>query len=159
MPTEMYNEIELLKASMQGDTVAFEAIVNKYQSLICAITFSATADFEKSEELAQETFINAWKKLSQLKDMSKFRGWLCSIARNIIRNSFRSEKRDLLQKAVSLDQIHGDGVKVEEPSEEIITKEERAVVQQALKRIPERYREPLVPVSYTHLTLPTILLV
>ena len=49
MSTEMYNETELLKASMQGDTVAFEAIVKKYQSFICAITFSATADFEKSE--------------------------------------------------------------------------------------------------------------
>ena len=144
MPTEKYNEIELLKSSMQGDTVAFEAIVNKYQSFICAITFSGTADLETSEELAQETFISAWRDLSQLQDLSKFRGWLCSIARNIIRNSFRSQKRDLLQKAVSLDQIQEEGVKMDEPSVEIITHEERVVVEQALKRIPERYREPLV---------------
>jgi hypothetical protein len=44
MSTEMYNEIELLKASMQGDAVAFEAIVKKYQSFICAITFSGTGN-------------------------------------------------------------------------------------------------------------------
>ena len=144
MSTEMYNETELLKASMQGDTVAFEVIVKKYQSFICAITFSATADFGKSEELAQETFISAWKNLTQLKDISKFRGWLSSIARNKIRNSFRNQKRDLLQKAVSLDQIQEDGVTDSEAAEEFITKQQQAVVQQALKKIPEKYREPLV---------------
>jgi len=144
MSTEMYNETELLKASMQGDTVAFEAIVKKYQSFICAITFSATADFEKSEDLAQETFISAWKNLAQLKDLNKFKGWLSSIARNIIRNSFRSRKQDLLQKSVSLNQVQEDGINNNEPSEVIITKEQKAVVQQALKQIPQRYREPLV---------------
>jgi RNA polymerase sigma factor (sigma-70 family) len=144
MPTEIYHETELLRASMQGDTVAFEAIVKKYQSFICAITFSATADFGKSEELAQETFISAWKDLAQLKDLSKFKGWLISISRNIIRNSFRRQKRDLLQKSVSLEKVQEDGVKYGEPSEAIITKEQQAVVQQALNQIPERYREPLV---------------
>jgi RNA polymerase sigma factor (sigma-70 family) len=94
--------------------------------------------------LAQETFISAWRDLSQLKDMSKFKGWLSSIARNIIRNSFRSQKRDLLQKSVSLDQIQEDGVNDNEPSEAIITKEQQAVVRQALQQIPTKYRDPLV---------------
>jgi len=44
MSKKMPNEIELLKASAKGDTVAFETIVKKYQSFICAVTFSATGD-------------------------------------------------------------------------------------------------------------------
>jgi len=71
MSTEMGSEVELLKASLGGDVAAFEAIVRKYQSFICAITFSATGDVEKSEDLAQETFIHAWKDLAQLKNLSE----------------------------------------------------------------------------------------
>ncbi|HUV41190.1 MAG TPA: RNA polymerase sigma factor [Sedimentisphaerales bacterium] len=136
MSIEMANEIELLKASVQGDAAAFETIVKSYQSFICAITYSATGDVGKSEELAQETFLSAWKDLPQLKDLGKFRSWLSSIARNIIRNWFRSQKRDLLQKAASIDQIQEDGLRAGEPSQETITNQQQAVVQQALRRIP-----------------------
>jgi len=97
MSTEMGSELELLKASLEGDVGAFEGIVKKYQSFVCAITVSATGDVEKSEELAQETFIHAWKDLGQLKELSKFRSWIGSIARNRIRDSFKSQRRDILE--------------------------------------------------------------
>jgi len=144
MSKKISNEIEFLKASAKGDTVAFETIVKKYQSFICAITFSATGDVEKSEELAQEAFISAWKDLAQFKDLTKFRSWLGSIARNIIRNSFRSQKRDLISKSASVDQIEDVGIKDSGPVETAINKEKQAVVRLALKQIPEKYREPLV---------------
>ena len=51
MTKNMPREIELLKASLRGDTVAFEVIVQKYQSLICAITYSATGSSEKRDRL------------------------------------------------------------------------------------------------------------
>ncbi len=79
-------EVQLLKKCLKGNSQAFEGIVAKYQELICAITFSGVTDVQQSEELAHQTFINAWKKLSQLKDLAKFRPWLCAIARNNIRN-------------------------------------------------------------------------
>ncbi len=144
MSAEIHNETELLKASMQGDTVAFETIVKIYQSFICAITYSATGDVGKSEELAQETFLSAWKDLAQLKDLNKFRGWLSSIARNIIRNSFRSQKRDIISKAASMDQAEDAGIRDSEPTETVITAEQQAVVRHALQHIPTKYRESLV---------------
>jgi RNA polymerase sigma factor (sigma-70 family) len=144
MSIEMYNEIELLKASIHGDTIAFETIVKNYQSFICAITYSATGDVGKSEELAQETFLSAWKDLAQLKDLNKFRSWLSSITRNIIRNSFRSRKRDIISKAASMDHAGEAGIRGSEPTETAITAERQAVVRQALQQIPTKYREPLV---------------
>ena len=140
----MCDEIELLKASMQGDTVSFETIVKNYQSFICAITYSATGDVEKSEELAQETFLSAWNDLAQLKDLNKFRGWLSSIARNIIRNSFRNQKRDIMSKAASMDLMEDTRIMGSEPTEIAITAEQQAVVKQALQQISTKYREPLV---------------
>ncbi|MHC4692527.1 MAG: sigma-70 family RNA polymerase sigma factor [Planctomycetota bacterium] len=144
MSKKIPNEIEFLKASTKGDITAFETIVKKYQSFICAITFSATGDVEKSEELAQEAFISAWKDLSQLQDLTKFRSWIGSIARNIIKNSFRSQKRDLISKSASMDEVEDVGFKDSGPVETAITKERQAVVRQALQQIPSKYSEPLV---------------
>ena len=63
----------------RDDPAAFEAVVRKYQDLVCAITFSGTTDRNRSEELAQETFLSAWKNLPLLRDFQRFRPWLCSI--------------------------------------------------------------------------------
>ncbi len=144
MSKKIPSEIEFLKASAKGDITAFEAIVKKYQSFICAITFSATGDVEKSEELAQEAFISAWKDLAQLKDLTKFQSWLGTITRNIIKNSFRSQKQDLISKSASMDQIEDVGTKDSGPVETAITKERQVIVRQALQQIPAKYREPLV---------------
>jgi len=84
----MAKEVKLLKKCLRGNRQAFGAIVAKYQELVCAITFSGTADIQQSEELAHQTFINAWKNLYQLKDLGRFRPWLCTIARNNVRDFF-----------------------------------------------------------------------
>lgn len=70
------SESELLQASAAGDKEAFGQVVQRYQALICALTYSATGDVSRSEELAQETFIRAWRKLQQLESPEKFRAWL-----------------------------------------------------------------------------------
>ena len=85
------NEVELLEASLRGDPQAFGVVVGEYQSLVCAITYSATGNVERSEELAQEAFLRAWKSLEQLNDLKKFRPWLCSIARSTVQNWFRRQ--------------------------------------------------------------------
>jgi RNA polymerase sigma factor (sigma-70 family) len=140
----MTSEIELLQASLNGSSDAFEAIVRKYQSLICAITYSATGDLDKSEELAQQAFINAWKNLAQLKDLASFRTWLCSIARSIIRNYFRGKKRDIISHAAPIQDVAGTVPDDFEPVEAAIGREQQEVIRQALQQIPESYREPLV---------------
>jgi RNA polymerase sigma factor (sigma-70 family) len=140
----MSDEIKLLKAALGGDTTAFEQIVYKYQSLVCAITFSGTGRLDISEDLAQETFLRAWRELFQLKELEKFRPWLCSIARNLLRNYYRTTPVD---KTVSCDANTMDqmvSTKTANPSEQIISQEEEMILSQALMQIPEEYREPLV---------------
>ncbi len=143
------NEIELLKASIQGNTAAFESIVKKYQSYVCAITYSAIPDMEKSEDMAQETFLHVWNNLSKLKDLTKFKSWLISITRNIISDSIKKQKHDLINKAAPIEQIENVQTKLIEPAHQVMTKEQQVVVQNALLQIPEKYREPLV-LFYRH---------
>lgn len=144
MTQDTFNEIKVLKACAAGDAAAFEAIVQRYQSLVCAITFSAVRQVEKSEELAQQTFINAWRNLNQLNDFSNFKAWLVGITRNVIRTFYRSQKRDIVNNAAPIDRIGDTPDPSSEPLETIITKEQEAIVQQSLEQIPELYREPMV---------------
>ncbi len=144
MTKNIPSEIELLKASLRGQTPAFEVIVQKYQSLICAITYSATGSVEKSEDLAQQAFVKGWKNLGQLKDLSKFRAWLCGITRNLIYDSYRRQKNDITSKAIPMDSIQDQASEDIGPIEAAISKEREAIVNEALSKIPETFREPLV---------------
>ncbi|HPD46825.1 MAG TPA: sigma-70 family RNA polymerase sigma factor [Anaerohalosphaeraceae bacterium] len=137
-------EIQLLQASLQGNTAAFEAIVKDYQPLVCGITYSALGDVAESEELAQQTFISAWKDLAQLRDLTKFKNWLCSIARNAVRNALRDKRRDPIRTAIPIDQIDCADAAAAEEAEAARTAERQTVVRQALGQIPIKYREPLV---------------
>ncbi|MHC4552260.1 MAG: RNA polymerase sigma factor [Planctomycetota bacterium] len=136
----MTQEMKLLKAAKDGNTAAFEQIVKKYQSLVCAITFSGTGRVDISEELAQETFLSAWKNLRQLTNPSGFRPWLCTIARNILNNYYRKKK------TIPLDPAHLADLSDQSPtpSDNLISQEEHVMLEQALMQIPAEYREPLV---------------
>ena len=137
----MNEDIKLVQACRSGDVRAYEAIVSRYQALICAITYSAVGQRGISEELAQETFIQAWKKLDQLREPGKFRSWLCSIARSIVCNHIRAQKRSPVVYG-EIEDLPAD--KREHPEEQLVRQEEEEMIRAALMRIPEEYREPLV---------------
>ena len=73
MTHEATTDIELVGRTLDGDTTAFEQIVSRYQSLICSLTYSATGSLGQSQDLAQETFITAWKHLRLLRERDKLR--------------------------------------------------------------------------------------
>jgi len=138
------NDADLVVASLSGDRDAFGQIVSRYQSLICSLAYSATGSLGASEDLAQETFITAWKRLRHLREQTKLRAWLCGIARNRINSSLRREGREPVRDAESLDVIHESASAEPLPHDHTITKEEEAILWRSLERIPDLYREPLV---------------
>ena len=138
----MNEDIKSLQACRGGDVQAFEAIVCRYQALVCAITYSAVGRRDVSEELAQETFIQAWKKLGQLKEPDKFRSWLCSIAHNMVCNYLRTQKRSPVVYG-EIEDMPADGQE-QSPHEVLVRQEEEEMIRTALMQIPDEYREPLV---------------
>lgn len=74
------DDAELVGAMLAGNGDAFGRIVARYQSLICSLAYSATGSLVQSEDLAQETFVTAWKHLARLRERDKLRPWLCGIA-------------------------------------------------------------------------------
>ncbi len=139
----MLDEIELLRHSTAGDREAFGLLVERHQTLVYAVAYSATGSVEKSEELAQETFLQAWRNLRQLREPEHFRGWLCTIVRNLANRAGRNRSRDVLAGAGALEDA---ALPAGEPgpAEALISREQQETVWSALRRIPLKYREPMV---------------
>ena len=64
---------ELVTLSLAGDRDAFGRIVTRYQTLLCSLAYSATGSLSQSEDLAQETFVTAWRQLADLREPEKLR--------------------------------------------------------------------------------------
>ena len=127
-----------------GDREAFARIVERYQSLICALTYGACGDLQTSEDLAQVTFITAWCELPKLHEPSKLKSWLCGIARNVANSSFRQQRHTPTANAKGLDATADIPSDAPSPRDHVITKEEEAILWRALGELPPTYREPLV---------------
>jgi RNA polymerase sigma factor (sigma-70 family) len=144
MSVAVNNDAELVHGTLAGNRDAFGQIVTRYQSLICSLAYSATGSLGQSEDLAQETFITAWKHLGRLRERDKLRAWLCGIARNRINNFLRREGREPIRAAESLENVAETLSPEPLPAEQTISNEEQAILWRSLERIPEIYREPLV---------------
>src|SRR5215475_5855956 len=138
------SDTDLVARSLVGNSEAFGQIVSRYQSLICSLAYSATGSLGESEDLAQETFITAWKHLRHLREAPKLRAWLCGIARNRIRNFLRREGREPVRKAETIDAEHDSVAHEPLPADHAISKEEASILWRSLERLPEVYREPLI---------------
>ena len=138
------NDVSLVTRSITGDRPAFAAIVSRYQSLVCSVAYSATGNVSRSEDLAQETFLTAWRRMAELREPERLRAWLCGIARNLAFNRIRSEGHEPTQDALPIDVV-AEAPALEPPLDEAaIRDEEQAILWRSIGRIPATYREPLV---------------
>ena len=112
---------------------------------VCSLAYSRTGSVTQSQDLAQETFITAWRELRKLRDPEKLKSWLCTIARNITHDSIKEELREPSHRAESLEDIQESREATELPPPELaINNEEQAILWRAIERVPELYREPLI---------------
>lgn len=78
-------DAELVRAAAAGDRDAFDQLVRRHQGAIVNLARAMTGGAPEAEDLAQETFIRAWKGLGRFRGESLFRTWLHGIALNVIR--------------------------------------------------------------------------
>ncbi len=138
------SDAELVGDTLAGNRDAFAEIVSRYQTLVCSLAYSATGDLSRSEDLAQDTFLAAWRQLPELREPAKLRAWICGIVRNRANDSLRSQAREPIHNAASLDQSAGLAASEAQPSEQAVRQDETAIMWRALEQIPETYREPLI---------------
>src|SRR5262249_55987784 len=98
----------------------------------------------RSEDLAQETFLEAWRDLGALREPASLRAWLCGIARNRTHSALRRDDREPLRESDPIEAAAQERTPEPAPRDKAISDEEQALLWRALQRVPETYREPLV---------------
>lgn len=136
---ESLSDSELWTRVRGNDPAAFGALVRRHQSLVCSVAYSCCGDLALSEDVAQETFWAAWRDRAGLAQPERLRSWLCGIARNLGNNARRRDARASRAVAGAEPASPAPG-----PAEEAVSREEEAVVWQALEQVPQTYREPLI---------------
>jgi RNA polymerase sigma factor (sigma-70 family) len=150
------NDTELVSRSLAGDFDAFSSIVSRYQTLICSLAYSRIGNLGQSEDIAQETFITAWKHLRLLREPAKLRSWLCGIVRLRIHKNLRREGREPAHHAEPLEVAHDSPANEVLPSEQAVRREEEVILWRSLERIPENYREPLILFYREHRSIESV---
>lgn len=141
---EDLDDASLVKLCLDGDHQAFGRIVTRYQRLLCSLAYSSLGNLGESEDVAQEAFVEAWKKLGSLREPEKLKSWLCGILRFKVSHHRRKEARQPIRYAGELLEV-GAMESNDKPIEDIAMKEEeQALLWQALETVPETYRETLI---------------
>jgi len=156
MPVVQNNDAELVAQSLAGSHDAFRQIVERYQTLICSLAYAGTGSLTQSEDLAQETFVTAWKELAKLREPAKLRAWLCGILRFALGKHRRRQDREPDHAAEPMDAMAESPAPEPLPSHQAISLEENAILWRSLERIPEIYREPLVLFYRKHQSVETV---
>jgi len=150
---------ELMLRCKNGDKSAFELIVDRHRGSLVNFISRMGIDYETAEDLAQETFIRMYRAAPRYKvGSAKFTTWMYHIASNLCKNELRNRGRHS-RYIVDFNKINGkdgdaDDVQdviavapadvIYQPDHQLEQKELQNVVQQAIEKLPEKYRLPLV---------------
>ena len=142
------DDVELIQRVLSGDEAAFSTLVEKYQKGVHALIWRKIKDFHIAEEITQDTFLQAHKKLASLKNPSQFPGWLYVIADRLCRAWFRKKQ---LKNIQSLETTSEETLEkkayanyVCEQREDTAVEHQRQIVQRLMEKLPESERTVLV---------------
>ena len=89
---EREDDVQLIRRVLSGDDAAFDILVEKYEKGVHALAWRKVGDFHYAEEITQDAFLQAYKKLSTLKNPHQFAGWLYVIANRLCIDWMRKQK-------------------------------------------------------------------
>ena len=81
-PAALSRERALVEEARRGGEQAFAALVDRYGPMVLGLAFASTLDHEEAKEVAQETFLSAWRGLGGFRHDAAFSTWLYGLARS-----------------------------------------------------------------------------
>jgi RNA polymerase sigma-70 factor (ECF subfamily) len=141
------NEIDqaLVRRVQDGDRRAFDLLVRKYQHKVIGVISRYVADWAECQDVAQESFVRAFRAIGNFRGESAFYTWLYRIATNTAKNWLVSQGRRPPTDDVPVDDaVHFDAaVRLKDgstPERELLRQEIEASVTAAVDGLPEELR-------------------
>lgn len=137
-------DTELVARMQRGDRAAFATLVDRHKHKLINYLTGLVRDRDRSEELAQDTFLKLFQHRARYHERGQFLPYLYRIATNLARSDERKRRRrELLFHAF---RANGNGHRASPPSPqaELLRSEVSARLVEALEALPLRYRSPLL---------------
>ena len=134
---------------LAGETAAFEGIVRRWQTPLINLAYRFSHDRGRAEEMAQEAFLRAFRKLASWRQESAFSTWLFALATNL----YCSQLRRLPPVTLPFDEVP-------EPASpgsfdlELARRSQRAAIRKAVEGLPAKYREVLTLYYFHEMDVP-----
>ncbi len=77
------SELELVQRCQRGDTVAFDELVARYRTRVFGMIYNMVHNEQDAWDLAQDSFVKAWKSIARFRGKSSFYTWLYRIVMNV----------------------------------------------------------------------------
>lgn len=139
----------LIKRMKHGDEAAFDVFVRKYYEEILKYCCYHCFDITYAEDLAQETFIRFFTKLSDYRYIGKTKNYLYTIARNLCRDYYKKKKETPLEEPVI-----NEALGLNRNQEEVIV--DKMTIEWALRKLPDELYEIVVLYYFQELKLTEI---
>ena len=133
--------VELVSQAQAGDRAAMDQIYCRFQQHVLSLAYKKLGNWDEAQELSQDVFIQAFRRLDQLQVPEAFGGWLRQIVHRMAIN--RATRRptptsvdhEILEATVTCDS---------DPLEAVLTREQKMQVHQGLNRLGDLDRQTLV---------------
>jgi len=152
-PSPQDTDQVLVERTVAGDQRAYELLVIKYQRRIQRLIGRMVRDVDLVEDIAQETFIRAYRALAQFRGEAQFYTWLYRIAVNTAKKALGDLKRDPLVSQSALrggsdeedetSSMENELTTSETPETVLAAKEIAAAVNSAMEALPDELRQAI----------------
>lgn len=148
---DIAEELRLLADCRKGDTHAFEQLVLRHQHSLYTVAYRISGSHADAAEIVQDTFLLAWRKISEFRGESRIATWLTSIAINLSRTRWQQNHKQI-QREESLDSTpeHGEPEALQFASvqnsafEQLERAQLLAVLERCIQALDHGFREVLV---------------
>jgi RNA polymerase sigma-70 factor (ECF subfamily) len=140
------DDSDAIRAVLAGDEEAFRVLVDRYRHSIFNLAYRLTGRPHDAEDLAQDTFLQAYAHLGEFRAGARFHPWLYTIALNLCRNQLRRKR---LLRWLPFQSAREEHPRIVEPPERrhpdpeqaVLEKEREDQLQAAIQALPLKYRE------------------
>ena len=132
----------LVERVQKGDKRAFDLLVRKYQHKVVGVISRYISDWSECQDVAQETFIRAWRAIAAFRGDSQFYTWIYKIATNTAKNHLVSQGRRPPTDDIAIDDavLLDGGARLKDratPERELMRQEIEQTVFNAVEQLPE----------------------
>ncbi len=150
VPNEFDPELPVIDAIRSGDRDAFGELVRRHDQWVRGVIFGVLGDHDRVDDAASEAWAAAWRRIKELRDITRWRPWLYRIARNAAIDAGRDlTRRRRHQSQRELDMATVETASFEKagdqrPGDSAVNGEQHGEVLSAIEELPALYREPFV---------------